>query len=282
MGTRVGRPIAAGHVLSTAARMIMKTPALLIPQAIVFVIAVIGDLVGGTSFSAVGVAVLLVTFIVAIIVTGTYPAMVQSAIAGQPLDIGHAMRHAASRFVTLLVAGVVVGVIILVGLIALVIPGVIFICWYAYTVPAIMLENKGTFAGMSASKAFGRDKKMATFIMFVVIIIVALVISGIGDTIALASPLAGRIVTSLLEVPLEAWVAVIITYAYITYGPSSMPADTAGPVIITPGVVPPPPPVEQTGAGVTVPVGSPPMFCRNCGSPLQADEKFCPNCGQPV
>jgi hypothetical protein len=281
MGTRVGRPIAVGQVLSTAARMIMKTPALLIPQAIVFIIAVIGDVVSRTSLSAAGFAVLLVTFIVAIIVAGTYPAMVQSAIAGQPLDIGHALRHAASRFATLLVAGIVVGVIILVGFVALIVPGIIFVTWYAYAIPAIMLENKGVFAGMSASKAFGRDKKWATFLMFLAILVVALIVSGIGDAVGLASALAGRIVTSLLEVPVEAWAAVIITYTYITYGPSSVPAGTPGPEVITPGVLPAPSMV-QPAVGVTVPVGAPPKFCRNCGSPLESDARFCPDCGQPV
>ena len=46
---------------------------------------------------------------------------------------------------------------------ALIIPGVIFVTWYTYSVPAIMLEDKGVLAGWAASKTFGRDKKWSTF-----------------------------------------------------------------------------------------------------------------------
>ena len=82
------------------------------------------------------------------------------------LSVTEALGKAFHRFWTLLGAGILVVLIVALGFIALVVPGIILLTWYAYTVPAIMLEGKGATEGMAASKAFGRDKKGSTFLIF--------------------------------------------------------------------------------------------------------------------
>ena len=89
----------------------------------------------------------------------------KEALSGQKLTVGEALRLAYKRFWSLLGAGLLVVLIVGVGLIALVVPGVIFATWYSYTAPAIMLDNEGALDGTSASKAFGRDKKMSTIVL---------------------------------------------------------------------------------------------------------------------
>jgi hypothetical protein len=218
-----------------------------------------------------------ISAVVSIIITGAYPSMVQAALSGAPLSIEHSLRQAAGRFWTLLVAGILVGLIVFLGFIALIIPGIIFLTWYAYTVPAIMLENKGALAGMSASKAFGRDKKLSTFVLGFVAGIVVVVLVVIQGVLSLASSLLGHIVYSLLFVPVGAWLAVIVTYTYLTYGPSSVPASPE-----TFGRVPPVPMNPQVTQAVVSPSPPSARFCKNCGSPIQPGTKFCSSCGQPV
>lgn len=274
MGITVGRPIMVGEVLSKSTELLRRNPALLIPQVIVLVLSLLE--VFTNALTVVYFVLAFASLIVSIIVWGAYPSMVQAALAGKPVSISHALRQAAGRFGTLLVAGILVGIIIAVGFIALIVPGIIFVTWYAYSVPAIMLENKGALAGMSASKAFGRDKKWATFKLGLAVFAVAIVVTIIQNALDLASTVLGHVVYSLLFVPVGAWIAVIITYTYLTYGPSGGPA----PPVYTDL---PPVPMSQTpqpGVPVsTVPSGG---FCRSCGTPLQADARFCPNCGQAV
>jgi len=40
--------------------------------------------------------------------------------------------------------------------------------WYAYTVPAIILENRGVLDGMSSSKKFARKKKWGTILIMAI------------------------------------------------------------------------------------------------------------------
>ena len=280
MGVRIGRPIVIGDVLSKSTNLIMKYPTLLIPQAIILVVSLL-EALASTSvlrLSLLNLVLVLVSLIISIIITGAYPSLVQEALQGRPISISEGFRQASAKFWTLVVAGIVVGIIVAIGFIALVIPGIIFLTWYVYTVPAVMLENKGALEGMSASKAFGRDKKMSTFLLFLVFFVVSIIITAIGDGFGVFSPFAGRVVSAILSMPVDAWFAVIITYTYLTYGPSGTPP--LGPEVLVPGVIPPPPPMPGQPAAPSTPFAA--RFCVNCGAPIQPDAKFCDNCGRPL
>ena len=277
MKTTVGRPIQVGDVLSRGVNLIRKNPELMIPQAIVLVLSLATDAVGASTLSLIRIALSIVTGVVSIIVIGTYPSMVQAVLGGGQISVTDSMGKAFHKFWTLLFAGILIGIIVALGFVALIVPGIIFITWYAYAVPAIMLEDKGVLAGMGASKAFGRDKKWSTFSIGIVLAIVHLVAYAIQAAIGLSSPLAGQVVYSFLEVPLEAWLGVCLVYTYITYGPSSVPQTMEG---MGYGV-PPFSPMEGPSPTVIPPSTTVPQknFCRFCGSPIQADSKFCSNCG---
>jgi zinc-ribbon domain len=278
MTVKVGKPIVVTEVLSKSLNLVLRTPALLIPQVIVLVLSLLGDLANGSSQIGLELVLVFVNLVVSIIVAGAYPSMIQTAIGGGQPSVAHSFRQAAGRFWTLLAAGILVGLVVFLGFIALIVPGIIFATWYAYTVPAIMLENKGATQGMSSSKAFGRDKKLSTFILFLVIGVIYAVVTVVQDVLVLASPLLGHVVYSLLLVPVDAWIAVILTYAYITYGPSSAPAPGTSAF----GGIPPAPMDQQVAqAGSSPPVPSS-RFCRSCGSPIEPGSRFCSNCGQPV
>jgi len=215
--------------------------------------------------------------VLSVIVTGAYPPLVKAALESGQFSVGEALGKAAHRFWTLVLAGILVVLIVGAGFVALVVPGIILLTWYAYTVPAIMLEGKGATEGMAASKAFGRDKKGSTFLIFLTAGLVGLILLAIESILSLASRALGQIVFSILDVPLAAWVAVMVTYTYITYGPSSAAAMAGAPGIesaLDASLQPP--------ATASAPPSAPGGFCRFCGSALRADSKFCPNCGKPV
>ncbi len=157
---------------------------------------------------------------------GAYPSMVKAAVEGRPISVTEALGKAYHRFWTLLAASILVGAVVVVGTIALVVPGVIFGTWYAYTFAAVMLEDKGTLEGMAASKAFGRDKKGDTFLVFLAIIVASVVLVAVETVFSLASPLLGQLVYAILYVPVGAWISVILAYTYLAYGPSSVGAAT--------------------------------------------------------
>jgi hypothetical protein len=254
----VGKKIDVADALSTSVGIIIQNPIIILPQLIVSIPTLIFSLFSGTSSLAVlGVVVDLISALLTVLVIGAYPLMVKAVLDGGQVSISSAVRRGLGRFWGILVAGILVGLFVIVGTIALIVPGIIIATWYAYTIPSIMLEDKGALEGMSASKAFGRDKKMSTFLMLLVIGAASIIVSVIQVALSFASPVAGRLVSGLLTIPLGVWIAVILSYTYIAYGPSSATATTE-----VPGVIP--------------------RYCPNCGKPVQAGSTFCPNCGSPL
>jgi hypothetical protein len=248
------------------------------PALIILIPTLLGDLLGTSSaLSPLRLITSILTIVFSIIASGAYPFLVKATLEGGQLSVGDALGKAYRRFWTLLAATIVVIVIVGLGVIALVVPGVIFGTWYAYTVPAIMLEDKGALDGMSASKAFGRDKKWRTFLIFLTVLVGYIVVAILDTVFTLASPLLGQLLYAILLVPLGAWISVVFAYTYLAYGPFPALATTQA---TGSGMAPPAPPQPPTQA--PFPSGAPGNFCRFCGSTLQADSKFCVACGKPV
>jgi zinc ribbon protein len=273
MGGKVGQPIPALEVVTKSASMVFQTPSLMFPQIIILALGLIGDLV-----SRISLITTIVTFIASIVVAGAYPSMVQAVLSGSAPSVGESMNKALARFWTLLIAAVAVSILVVLGFIAIIVPGIVLATWYAYTVPAIMLENKGVLDGMAASKAFGRDKKWSTFLVFLLVAVAVFVIFVIDTGLSFASPVLGGVVDTLLSVPLYAWISVIFTYTYLTYGPSSVPLPTTDQTRSSPDILPPVVSEPSPSSGL------PPQanFCRNCGAALQPGQRFCISCGTPV
>ena len=268
----VGKPIEVGAAISKSVDIVSKNPVILLPQLAVLVLTLLGDLVAGSSLGALRLVITVVTAVVGVIVAGAYPSMVKAIVEGGTPSVSDALGKAYHRFWTLLGAGILVVLLVGLGLIALVVPGIILATWYAYAIPAIMLEEKGALEGMAASKTFGRDKKWSTFLTFVAFAVGGVVIAIVQLLFSIASPVAGQAVYAILEVPLAAWVSVVLSYTYITHGPSSGPW-TAPPA-------PTLPPLVQSRAFVGPPLSI--QFCPSCGSPVTQESKFCSNCGKPL
>lgn len=263
----VGRAIDVRDVLARSTQIIRAQPLLLVPQLIVLIPTILGDALGGSAtLDLLRVIFSILAFVFFVIASGAYPPLVKTVIAGGQISVTDALVAAYRKFWTLLLAGILVGIIVGVGFIALIVPGVILWTWYAYTVPSIMLEEKGATEGMSASKAFGRDKKMSTFLIALAAAVVFLVVLIVQSAFSLASPFVGDLVYDVLLVPYGAWFSVVLAYTYLAYGPSPVATQTQ-----PAGFVPPPPPVAASAS-----------YCQSCGSPIPAGSKFCTACGKPV
>ena len=277
---KVGKKIDVGDVFSRSANILTGRPAIMLAQVIAVIPNLMGDILTNSFLNPLRIVFFIASFVLSVIVGGSYPSLVKATLEGGQMSIANALEKAYHRFWSLLAAGIIVGLIVLLGLVALIVPGIIFATWYAYTVPAIILEDKGATEGMSASKAFGRDKKGSTFLILLVLATVAVVLYGLQAGLSFISPLLGQIVYAVLSIPFGAWIGVIVSYTYLAYGPSSVTATTEIPGSVTS----PPTPMQGPPVQGVASVGSPfsNRFCRSCGSPLRSDSRFCSNCGTAV
>jgi hypothetical protein len=274
----VGTKVNVGDVLSKATDVLRANPSIILISVIPAIPTLFTDVYSSSAiFNPLPLLAGIISAVLSVIAGGAYAPVVKEAIGGKRLTIGEALGHAYKRFWSLVGAGILVVLIVILGTIAVVVPGIIFATWYAYTTPAIMLENKGAIEGMAASKAFARDKKWSTFSLFLVFLLVYILVSIVGGVLSLGG--GGRVIQTLLTIPLSAWTSVVIAYTYITHGPSVtapiMPAEAWAQRPAEPGM------------SVGIAAGTPRLegtshFCAFCGSPLKADAKFCANCGKPV
>lgn len=138
-----------------------------------------------------------------------------------------------TKVLSLLAASLITGILIVLGFVALIVPGVILALMFSLVYPAIMLEGTGVLGSLSRSRFLVSNRWLKTFGLVLLLGIIVAILNGIFVLIAspfdIVSPLISGILTALIT-PIF---AIAITLYYY-----SMKARTLPP--------PPPPPPAQT------------------------------------
>jgi ribosomal protein L40E len=153
-------------------------------------------------------------------------------------------------------------VILILGFIALIIPGIILAIMFSLALPALLLENKGVFDSMGRSRELVRHKWVKTFATFLVMaIIVAIgsaIVSAVSSPFGLASPVVNGVLSAFYQPLVPILMAVYFYSNLARIGPATAAQTTAAPSMMS-----------QTG----------PKFCINCGAQLDSSATFCSKCG---
>jgi hypothetical protein len=136
---------------------------------------------------ALAVVTGLIVWIVSVIAYGTVIKCSSELIENNKTSLEGAVGFTAHKLLSLLAAAILLGIIIVLGLIALVVPGIILGLMFSLTISAIMIENVGAIEGMSRSRALVSHRWFKTFALLLIIGIILAVVSTIAGLIA--SPL---------------------------------------------------------------------------------------------
>jgi hypothetical protein len=153
------------------------------------------------------------------------------------LSLGETFSAAREHLGAVVVAGILAGLGVAVGLILLIVPGLILLTWWCVIIPAIVLENR------SAGESFSRSRELVRgygWNVFGVIVLVVLLLIGFQIVLSIIlSPLAewlesfvSQIVSGTLTAP---FIAIVLTLLYFR-----LRAAKETPAAETPA--PPPPP----------------------------------------
>jgi len=216
------------EVLKGSFDLIRSKPIILLPQLIVLILFYLPDVIGeflgankiipdpwSSLYILVPLILLAVVYallllIIPPIVDAMYPLLLKDIIEGKEVDLKATFNAAEERILSIWGAMFLVSLIVVLGLIFFVIPGLIFLAWYYYTIPAIMLKNLGATEGMSASTDFAKDKKFKTFLLYSAPFFVIIILTDIYPAFSLIIDLG-------LIFFLAIWIAVVPAYAYIRY-----------------------------------------------------------------
>ena len=164
--------------------------AVLIPlAAVIFIpIAVLSGLASRTGSVALGLVYVVLSLVGQALYTGAVVEAVNDMRDGRrDYSLPELLRAAAPYIWALIAAGVLVGLIVLLGLILLVIPGLVFLTWFALAAPAIVVERRGVFAAMTRSRELVSGNGWRVFGVIVVTFLVLLVVGTVFDRIATAA-----------------------------------------------------------------------------------------------
>ena len=231
---------------------------LLIPAALVVFVPV--AIISGLVYAGdVGILGALIVAAIGTIATFWFQGMVVEA-ARDILDgrrdhtVGSLLRAAVPVIGPLLVAGIVAGIAIGIGLLLLIVPGLYLLTIWAVLAPVIVIERKDALSSFGRSRELVKGYGWQVFAVILVLFVLQFVVTAVIQ--ALASSIADSVVgysvadllVRLLVAPLSAIAAAVLFFELkaLRGEPVLATGAEAAPAAAAPSV-PPPPAAPTTG-----------------------------------
>jgi hypothetical protein len=127
-------------------------------------------IIGGLTF----VAILLVAFVTTLFAQAATILAVSDLYLGRPVTISNCLRKAWAEIGTVFVIGILNGLAVLAGFIALIVPGIYIACRLSVSVPAALIEQRSAQEGLSRSWNLTRDNAGRAFVLFLLYFVIAM------------------------------------------------------------------------------------------------------------
>lgn len=157
---------------------------------------------------------LLVSWVCTTIATGISTKCTSDVVQKGKTNLEEAFHFTSRKLVSLLVATLIVAIIILVGTIALIIPGLIFAVMFAVVPPVIMNENSGAINSLSRSRKLASDRWLKTFTLLLLIGVIVLLAYFIASLIAAPFGQFSELVSGILASAVAPIPSIAITIHY--------------------------------------------------------------------
>jgi hypothetical protein len=209
--------------------VVRRYPALLVPPvAVEVVLFLLGLLLlggtaamfamGGLAGGVVGAAGAALVFGVASLLLGLVASavvvvMARDALGSREPGLGDAVGAVLGRFVDVVVASVLSAIIIGIGFVLLVIPGLVALFFLIFTLPAVLLDGDGAIDGLKRSVAVVKAN-LGTVAGLVVGWIVTLVVVFVAGKILGVVPFVGSLAAAILYGAAVAYLSVVTVRIY--------------------------------------------------------------------
>ena len=132
---------------------------------------------GGAAVLLASLPLLILAIVGQALCAGALIKSVSGTYLGEPISVGEAYKAVLPKLLSLIGAAIVVGLLVGVGLLLLIVPGIIFLLWYILTTQVIVIEDMTAFPGMSRSKQLVAGNLGKVFALGVVVFIIVWIIS---------------------------------------------------------------------------------------------------------
>ena len=99
------------------------------------------------------------------------------------------------KLLTVILASILVGLVAAVGFLLCIVPGVIFMLWFALAIQVIVIEGQGVTASMARSKELVKGNMGKVFLVGLILFLIGLLVGGVatGISIVLRAALGMRV-----------------------------------------------------------------------------------------
>ena len=211
-------------------------------------------------------SIFIVTVVFFPIAQGSAIKLASERIEKGQAELGMSIRFAASKLIWIWGLTIVVGILVLLGFIALIVPGIILAIMFALAFPVLLIENKGVLGSMGRSRQLVGHRWLKTFATYLVLgIIIAIataIVSAISAPFGVASPVVSGILSAFYQ-PLFPILLCVYYYSNLAR-------------------IAPHPEVQMPGAPTAAVVQAGVKYCPKCGTRLSSSATFCTSCGARV
>jgi len=206
--------------------------------------------------------IFVVNIVFSTIAEGSAVKLASEQITRGQVSLGASIRFAVSRLLSIWALSIIVGIIVVLGFIALIVPGIILAIMFSLALPVLLIENKGVTESMGRSRQLVSHRWAKTFgtflVLGIIVIIASLIFSAITAPLGIISPIVNGILSALYQPLFPILMAV---YYYSNLARISQPP---------PGQMP-------MGTATTFQPGM--KLCPTCGTPNVSSATFCTKCG---
>jgi hypothetical protein len=216
--------------------------------ALVVAIFVTGVIAGGSMALLAFPLILALGLVAGALMTGAYiVGLHEASQTGSFPGFGSVWPKVSSRIGPLILTSLLAAVGVFLGLLALVIPGLVLLTWWAVISPVVMLEDKSGTAALGRSRELVSGNGWTVFGLLIVTgiltgiasSIITNIVGGIfGGSDEILGSFAGQFVSGTLLAPVSALLAVVM-YEALSGGPSG--TDVEPPTYREPEAPTPPP-----------------------------------------
>src|SRR3989449_4393557 len=215
----------------------------------------------GAFFLLIG-AIFIVNIVFSTIAEGSAIKLASEQITKGEANLGAAIKLAISRLLSLWALSLSVVIIVLLGTLALVVPGIILAIMFSLALPVLLIENKGVTESMGRSRQLVSHRWGKTFGTFLVLGIIVLIASLIFSAITAPLGITGPVVNGILSALYQPLFPILMAvYYYSNLARISQPP---------PGQMP-------MGPTATFQAGM--KLCPTCGTQNVSSATFCTKCG---
>ena len=129
-------------------------------------------------------------------------------------SVGEPFGLVAPRLFALFLLSIVVGILVAIGFVFLIIPGIILTLMWIVSTPAMMVENKGVFDSMGRSSELTKGNRWRILDVGLLLLIAYFVVAMIVVLLTAITPILGIIGGIAVLVAVYPYLAIIVSVLY--------------------------------------------------------------------